>query len=392
MSVRSFVFCASILMALFSISHSADAQTAGPRNLRIHQHYQSVRAIGMGGAYTAVADDYATLFYNPAGLARLEEGQVNMSLGGYASRDLPEFYTDISDAGKSNDETQAYVDLLNKNFGKTYNMRFSLLQAVWVRPKWGIALLPVDLNVDLSIHQLAAAALNVTATQDTTFAYGRGWNLKWFGPKHPMSMGVTGKVIYRGYLNKTMLASDLAADDDILNMDDGSVQEGMTVDADFGLLYSPRISAKSYWRFAKPTVGVVVRNVADYGFTSNFHVLNKNSTEAPKIGRRVDLGTKFDLPTWWIFKPRIAADLRDIGHEYFTFKKGSHVGAEFLWKIRSWWQGGWRVGLNQGYLTGGFTGTAGFFTLDLVTYADDIGPSNAPKQIRSYGLRASLDF
>jgi hypothetical protein len=387
----------SFALAAFSVvatlSSQAFAQNSGIKDFRVHQLYQSPRALGMGNTVTAIADDYSTLFYNPAGLARLEEGQLNMSLGGYVDRKIPDFYKDIQDASKqtnSGDEYQAYVDLLEKNFGQTYTARLSLLQAVWVRPKWGIALLPIDLNMDLSIRRLAVATLNVVATQDTTFAYGRGWDVKWFGPKHRLSMGVTGKALYRGYYNQALFASDLAADEDILRSEDAA--EGFTVDADWGMLWTPLIPSNSRWRFAKPTVGLVVRNVADYGFKTNFHLVNKDSGAPPKLGRRVDLGVKFDLPDWWVWRTRLASDLRDVGDDNFTLKKGSHLGAEFLWKIRSWWQGGWRIGLNQGYFTAGFTGTAGVFTLDLVTYGDDVGPSNQPKQVRAYGARASLDF
>lgn len=382
----SFSFVAALIVG--SVASISEAQVGAVRDFRIHQHYQSVRALGMGNAFTAVADDYATLFYNPAGLARLEEGQINMSLGAYMDRDLPGFYNDIQDASQSgSDDYQTYVDLLNKNFGKAYSVRASMLQAVWVRPKWGIAVLPVDFNLDFSIRQLAGAALNVVGIQDTTLAYGRGWDLKWLGPKHRLSMGVTGKAIYRAYYNRALLASDLAVDSDVIRSEDA--REGLTVDADLGFLWTPRRSADSWFR---PSVGLVVRNVADYGFKSNFHLVDKNSGEPPKIGRRFDLGTKVDLPDWWLWRTRIAADLRDMGSEDFTFKKGSHIGAEFLWKVRSWWQGGWRVGLNQGYFTAGFTGTFAIFTLDLVTYGDDVGTSSAPKQVRAYGLRASLDF
>jgi hypothetical protein len=34
----------------------------------------------MGDAFVAVANDYTALFYNPAGLARREDGQINLSL------------------------------------------------------------------------------------------------------------------------------------------------------------------------------------------------------------------------------------------------------------------------------------------------------------------------
>jgi hypothetical protein len=369
------------------------AHADGVKDFRIYQQYQSVRALGMGNAFTAVADDYATLFYNPAGLARLDEGQLNLSLGAYMDSKFPTFYNDVKDAAsEGDDQTKAtnVANVLQKNFGNYYNARLSLLQAVWVRPKWGIALLPIDLNMDMSVHQNGAASLNLIAHQDTTFAYGRGWDVHWFGPGHRLSMGVVGKAIYRGYFNKALTAADIALDSNFLSADDAD--EGLTVDADYGILWTPKISKHSWWHLAAPTVGLVIRNIADYGFKSNFHLIGKNTGEPDTLGRRVDVGTKLDLPEFWVFRPRVAADLRDIGDQNWTFMKGTHVGAEFWWKMKSWWQGGWRIGLNQGYFTAGFSGTLGIFTLDLVTYAEELGTSDRPKAVRNYGLRASLDF
>ena len=37
------------------------------------------RAIGMGGAFTAVADDASTIFWNPAGLAQIPDNQIFFS-------------------------------------------------------------------------------------------------------------------------------------------------------------------------------------------------------------------------------------------------------------------------------------------------------------------------
>ncbi|MCB0281301.1 MAG: outer membrane protein transport protein [Calditrichae bacterium] len=39
-----------------------------------------IRAAGMGNAYTAVADDYSAIYWNPAGLAQLDYGQIYGSL------------------------------------------------------------------------------------------------------------------------------------------------------------------------------------------------------------------------------------------------------------------------------------------------------------------------
>lgn len=39
------------------------------------------RAIGLGGAFSAVADDGSALFWNPAGMARMKTSQLNFSAG-----------------------------------------------------------------------------------------------------------------------------------------------------------------------------------------------------------------------------------------------------------------------------------------------------------------------
>ena len=136
-----------------------------------------------------------------------------------------------------------------------------------------------------------------------------------------------------------------------------------------------------------------MRNVADYGFTSNFHLVDKATSGKPaKLQRRLDLGSLWELPDWWIWKTRVLADVRDIGHENWTIGKGYHVGAEFLWKVFSWWKGGWRLGLNQGYATFGVSAELGIFKLDAVTYGEEVGPSDAKKENRRYMVNASLDF
>ncbi|HXG00891.1 MAG TPA: outer membrane protein transport protein [Bacteroidota bacterium] len=45
------------------------------------------RAIGMGGAYTGVANDFSAVFWNPAGLAQLEYGEFSLGLSHLAFND-----------------------------------------------------------------------------------------------------------------------------------------------------------------------------------------------------------------------------------------------------------------------------------------------------------------
>jgi hypothetical protein len=373
---------AAVLCTIERTAHAVEAI-----DFSIPQQYVAVRALGMGNAFVALADDFNAILYNPAGLARLEAGQINMALDAGIDSKFLQLYKDINSTS-STDNVSDMTRLISSNYGNTYHARGGI-SGIWARPGWGLAIIPVDLSMNLGFHQLGGASVDLIATQDTTIAYGRGWDVKWF-ERDRMSLGVTAKAIYRGYFNKQIPAMDLAYNPNLLRAQDA--REGLAVDMDFGMLYTRKISPESFMSWLRPSVGFTVRNLFDYGMATNFHLIDKQSENAPNLGRRFDVGTAWELPDFWIFKTRGLVDMRDMGAQNFTMRKGLHAGAEFLWKIRSWWQGGWRVGLNQGYFTAGFTGKFTVFNLDLATYAEEMGSSETPYASRRYVLRASTDF
>ena len=68
-----------LILGSLLVSFSAHSQAL---NSKIHNQYNSFRAMGMGNAFTAVADDYSLLFYNPAGFGFKKSGEVQFSLVG----------------------------------------------------------------------------------------------------------------------------------------------------------------------------------------------------------------------------------------------------------------------------------------------------------------------
>lgn len=392
-SMKSSVFFAGLMTLLSGpMAYSESVSTT------IHHQYQAPRALGMGDAFVAVANDYSSIFYNPAGLARREDGQINLSLSVGATSGAKTFYDEYQEIEKSTQteiqKQTAYLNLIQKHYGDVYSLRLAPTDAVWVRPKWGVALIPMDLSVEMAMHQGVGPVINTTVYADTTLGLAYGDDLHWFDYGR-FSWGLTGKFVNRGFFSKRISAIDLAQSTEIVKKEE--LLEGYTVDADLGFLWTPELPDSGLWsalKLARPTFGAVVRNVAETGFNSSLKLVNKTEqTDKPeKLYRVFDIGSRWEYPSMWIFGGRGVLDVRDLGHPDFSWRKGVHVGFEFDWTVTSWWKGQYRVGLNQGFWTAGLSAELGIFNIDLVSYADDVGTKNTPVESRVYATRLNLDF
>jgi hypothetical protein len=363
----------------------------------LHHHYVGLRPMGMGDAFVAVANDYNAIFYNPAGLARREDGELNLFLDAGVSSNFMSLSKEIQDAqntpGTEAAKQQAMLDVLQENYGKSFAVRSTLMSGFLVRPNWGIALIPMDLSFEGTLHKNLGPAINTTVYADTTLAlaYGDDWHSF---PGGRMSWGFTAKAINRGYFSKAVTFVELANDPNLVKTSD--LREGFGIDGDLGFLYTPLLPSKGFFsalRLARPSFGLVVRNVAETKFTSSAKLLNKESTEAPEqLYRVIDIGTRWEYPAFWLFGGRGVMDFRDIMHPAFSPKKGFHLGFEFDWSVASWWKGNYRFGLNQGYMTAGASALFALFNLDLVTYGEEVGTYSTPAENRMYALRLNFNW
>lgn len=265
---------------------------------------------------------------------------------------------------------------------------------IWVGKGWGIGFIPADLSIELTPNQ--PVSVSSTIYLDSTFAFGWADTFKDV-ESAKIAWGVTGKFINRGYFSKSVDAIELAADSNIVQTSD--LKEGYFIDADIGFLYKPHISEDdsilSWFRLARPTFGAVIRNVVDADAMGSLKLFNKdaNSNSKPaKLNRVIDIGSRWEYPSVWIFGGRGTLDIKNILHPAFNIRKGLHLGLEFDWTMASWWKGNYRVGLNQGYLSAGISALFTWFNLDLVTYGEDVGTYHSSKENRIYLSRFSMNF
>jgi hypothetical protein len=372
---------ASLFLMFIFISHVSFAQSLYSG---IRRGFEGTRANGMGGAFTAVADDNTAIFYNPAGLIQLEKGESNWFLKADADPEIMGFVDDIDAATGGPNETQAITNVITQNYGSHYSVRAPSIGFLWARPDWALAVIPMDLSIDMGLHRSVGPAVNLTAIQDTTIAYSKVWKIKKWHKSGTFSIGLTSKAIYRLNVDEIVDVASISLNDEVFNIEDA--KEGLTVDADVGFLW------QGPWQSFNPSVGLVIKNILDYGYLANFELIGEGTGDPENLNRTVDLGFAMDLPDWWIWTSRVAFDVRDMLHPNWNLRKGIHMGVEFTWAVTSWWRGGWRAGLNQGYWTAGFTGEFGVFRLDLATYGEEVGFDGSDLENRRYMVEMSLDF
>lgn len=384
-----------ILALVFLVGEfSANSEPVKSLDFTIHQEYASTRALGMGNAFTAVADDHSAMFYNPSMLAWREDGQLRMFLRGGTDTSVLKLNGEINDVKDmpKDKQMQGYSDMITSHYGDHFHLRVPTIGMVWVRPGWGFAFIPADLSLDMDVHRQLGPMINVNLYIDSTLAFSYAHKLDWI-KGHEMSWGTTVKAVHRVYGGQAVSATDLADGKSLVSASDGN--EGLTGDIDLGFNWKPAVPDSGFFKFLKymkPSFAFVGRNLVDYGFKTNFHFIDENSGEPPKLGRRFDFGTKWDLPKWWVFDPHLSADLRDMGHSNWSLKKGQHYGIELYWKMFNWWKGHWAGGFNQGYWTAGFGARMAWFQIDLASYGEEVGSDSTPREDRRYLVELALDF
>lgn len=338
------------------------AASAGARELP--RYFQGARPLGMGGAFTAVADDENALFYNPAGLDRVEEWGmaivnplVEVGEKGYR------FYRDSQDADL--DDTREVVDLLRDYLGEYIHYRAALFPHFVMKHLAFGVLGQGNVNVEPHNQAFPEAEVNAFGTVGAHLGVGYGF----FGDRLRLGAGVKYLKAYR--LEQIYTAADIAAD----NFDDrveDDVDRGSGIGFDAGAMYTFPVALR-------PTVAAVIQNIADTDLGA-----------AGELPQQVNLGVSVGHDFSWLTLTG-AADWVDVNTQLGTdddFFKRLHLGIEArLPKVLSV-----RTGLYQGYASFGATVDLWILKLDYATYAEEIGSGAGVRADRRHVFQASLGW
>lgn len=324
--------------------------------------YQGVRPLGMGGAFTAVADDYNALVYNPAGLAYVDGFNMDLfNLGPEVSRDGIQLVKDLDNV--NNNDTVAVTNVLRAHVGENFRIGLETFPHS-VSRGFGMGILAHG-YADGSVHSMVNPRVDIETRFDTAamVAFSR----RFLGGA--VALGVAGKYVQRMGGTDSFTAVDIAANgfDPFRNMTDFR-RNDYALDA--GLMIRPSMPLS-------PTLAVAALNLTDLDFQ-----------ELGTVPSQVNAGIALH-PKLGPVRLTVAADVRDVTQKLSDDKdwaRRTHYGAEAqLWKFLAV-----RAGMGQGYYTAGATVNLWVIRLDLATYGEELGAYGGQKEDRRYIARINF--
>ena len=334
--------------------------------------YQGVRPLGMGGAFTAVADDENAMFYNPAGLNSIKGyGRFELLNPLVAlSTNTVEFAQDIQDvADAPTDAQQATLaaDLLQKWLGEHLHARTSVFPNLTFH-NFGIGVLGQGV-FDGEVHTPTGSnTLELRGGYDVAGLVSGAMGFSPLGAS--LQLGATAKYVRRGLLDQSYTANDLVQRDGIdLNRD---LKKGSGFGVDAGVILSFPVPLK-------PAVGVTVQNIGDIDLDA-----------AGKLKQQINAGLAL-RPPFPFGSLTLALDMVDvtgnIGSDQDKAKR-LHAGAEYRFPRML----ALRAGLNQGYGSVGATLDLWILKLAYAYTTEEVGAYAGQTPNHRHVAQISLGF
>ncbi|MBU0996038.1 MAG: hypothetical protein KJ737_26380 [Proteobacteria bacterium] len=337
--------------------------------------YQSIRPLGMGGAFTAVADDKNALYYNPAGLSHISEFRVGMDTVFEMSESGIGLISDIQD---TDFENEAEVSTFLQDYvGDVQYIRFSLAPQLGMRVKDAGVMVSglAQAKVTAEVFNPPWPNLLAGIIVDAGVIGGAGMELE---AVEGLRVGVAAKFIRRENLYKVYTPTDIVNE----NFDpfEEDRESGSGLSLDLGVIYR------------LPFVERIDTDVAIC--FQNFPEMDMG--DAVGIDSQINIGIAVnkDINDFHVTG---AFDIRDLTNNLGSvddvnvdddLAKRMYMGAEVRFpKILAL-----RAGLHQGYMSFGATADLTFISFDFASYVEEIGAYAGQRDDRRYVAQLTLGW
>ncbi len=336
--------------------------------------YKGARPLGMGNAFIAMEGiDENAIFYNPAAVNdykkefhfRLVSPLIDFSPGSIG------LISDLFNLGDSIDaQTTAagkgdtFNNFVNQHAGE-YESLDAQFMALTMMHKWFAVSLLVDSRTTLSLRDSSSSNIQVNSRSDAggvlSGAYG------FFNDY--LELGANLKILYRLSVNNTVTTADVVSTSSFSNTLPRN--SGIGVGFDLGVKGKIPTGNSSWLKALRTTVGATWQDVGNTRFTG----------AAPNTPQSVSAGLGFH-PMIGSWELSIENDFRQLNQsQEFILKY--NVGAEMLGPLmKKFFRPSFRVGGNQGYITGGLTMDFKYVRLDFATYGEEVGQTTREGQNR----------
>lgn len=334
------------------------------RAYEIADQWSSVRAEGMGGAYTAVVNDSDALFYNPAGLAGTTKFAwliADPRVGVDGIDNIKTMQSVIS--GGSDQLTQNLQQLYGKRLWLDAGSKSAILIPGFAMGAF------VNTQAGVYVTNPANTTMNLNYFFDYGFAAGGGFEMV---PGF-MKFGIAARRFNRTGTTMPIGAATLATMDSS-TLEAEMKDRGTGYAADLGLNFT--LPAPT-----EPTLSLVYRNAGTTTFTHE-----EGNQAPPPIDPELIIGGAMKIKGALVdIIP--AVDYRYANRNDIQTLSKLHIGTEVAMPFLSL-----RGGLNQGYYTAGVGFNLGLVHIDCATYGVELGAYPGQQEDRRYIAQFSFQI
>jgi len=355
-------FLITLICTLFIIFKAQSAE--------VHEFYNGIRSLGMGGAAIAVVNDETALIVNPAALGKLRDPFVTVvdpELELSANND-----SIFSTSYLAALDPQAAMDKLKLTPARHGRFKMQLFPSL-VLPNFGMGFLG-KFRAD---GETNAAATTLDWQYENDYAFIFGFNFRMFDGR--LKLGFNTKIINR--IEYSNAAIPIVASGTTLTS--LGAKEGLGIGADVGIILT------GPWK-TLPTLSVLVRDVGHTRFNFQSGLFLSAAERPTTLGQKVDVGLAMFPIMGKRKRASITLEVRDalnLSTETDPAKL-YHAGFEMNFFDALFL----RAGMNQRYWTAGFEMAVKNYQFQLASYGEEVGTAATNKEDRRYVLKFAYRF